>query len=42
MTEKLTLIVIDDHILMRSGLSSLAAGFEELTILAEGSFAEAL
>jgi DNA-binding NarL/FixJ family response regulator len=42
MTEKMRLVVIDNHVLLRSGLSSLAAAFEELTVVAEGGYERAL
>jgi NarL family two-component system response regulator LiaR len=42
MTEKMKLVVIDDHLLLRSALRVLVSGFDEIEVAADGRFDQAL
>jgi DNA-binding NarL/FixJ family response regulator len=42
MTEKMNLLLIDNHILLRTGLRSLVSGFDDINVVADGSFDQAL
>ena len=36
MAEKMKLLLIDDHVMLRSGLRVLASGFDEVDMVADG------